>query len=165
MRDLPPKDQGVTKNLSIFKNNECSVLKKKGGQTRLHPCTTTMTVWRKWHISQTMLMTLIFPARWSVSQDSLDLCVKPWNLAHLVAPPAKEKVSHGVFWLESNGFVHMLLERKYKQGNIREQNYQGKRGKSQSCRVGPPLQRAMLEQVICTRPAPGKEEKPFSPWS
>ena len=33
---------------------------------------------------------------------------------YLVAPPAKKKVTPGVFWLKCNGFVHMFLRRKYK---------------------------------------------------
>lgn len=49
-----------------------------------------------------------------MSQDTLGPYIKAWDLAHLIAPPAKEKVSQGVFWLESNGFVHMLLGGKCK---------------------------------------------------
>lgn len=66
-----------------------------------------MTIQRKWHLSQAEDPVAKFLLQ--VDEDTSGPYVKPQNLAHLVAPPAKEKVSHGVFWLKSKGFVHVLL--------------------------------------------------------
>lgn len=94
-----------------------------------------------------------------MSQDTLGPYIKAWDLAHLIAPPAKEKVSQGVFWLESNGFVHMLLGGKCKYkltsdtgvAKGREASYRGSRNTLHKD----------LQQGTWTRPAQGEEEKPF----
>lgn len=71
-----------------------------------------MTIQRTWHLSQAEAQLPIFHCKEISVTGQGDPYIKAWNLAHLVAPPAEEKVGHGVFWLESKSFVHVLLRGK-----------------------------------------------------